>query len=895
MKFTKLTLQGFGPFRAKQVIDFAALGEHGLFMISGPTGAGKSAILDAICFALYGETTSQGQGSGAVDGREAKELRCLQCEATDPTEVELEFNCGGVQYKVTRNPTYERASSRGGSLTQEKAKAALAVRSEGKPSEWKDVASRKMTEVNDRIQNATGLTVEQFRRVIILPQGRFRDVLIADYNTREEMLKRIFGTEIYERFEQSVEARFKKSRADCDAHLQRLTMILQTQPWAEMVDRTVVDAAAAKLLDSSRVSLEGAEGERTAVSAALATKNQALGEAKELTMLVQNVLSAKSARETALQQSSDAAPRRTELIEARSAALPKEKLGSLHAQSSELKKSLAAQPTAIAASTTAQEQLAATTVKKDAAESAYLGVAPMQVEIGELNARLAALERQRAMHKAAATAREQAWKETTKAVAAHTACEAAVKMSEEKLATDEAQLRNASAQFAHGVAARLARDLADDAPCPVCGSSDHPNLAQSAAETIEQDVVDDLTRELESQRADVDRAQKQFATAAVARATAETDLSAKESILNQLGALEDGSALTATRESLLARIASLDADVINARTAHDLGTHNAATAQQAVAASHADIARLQKSESAARDAFAESLTESALPNEDAVVKAWRSNSAIGLLEKELKTVDVTLQKCVALHEAFDKQLAGRSAPNIQGMQVEVDALNERAKSADAIIATHTARVHELTQFRENFARALTDLTSSEARSKTDDLLHGIVSGRSGASQRLSFHAWVLGSVLDRVLATASEMMRPLSNGRYELVRGDGTQDKRGAAGLDIEVHDHHSQQQRAARTLSGGETFLASLSLALALAEVAQAYHGARPLDTVFIDEGFGALDSDSLDTAMKALTTLHSKGRIVGIISHVEEVKRQIPHQLHVTRDPITRESNVI
>ena len=152
MKFTKLTLQGFGPFRTKQVINFAALGEHGLFMISGPTGSGKSSILDAICFALYGETTSQGQGSGAVDGREAKELRCSLCLPEELTDVELEFIAGQKNYKVIRNPEYMRKNQRGAGETTNTPTATLYQQSDVNSGVWEIIASRKLSAVSEKIQ-----------------------------------------------------------------------------------------------------------------------------------------------------------------------------------------------------------------------------------------------------------------------------------------------------------------------------------------------------------------------------------------------------------------------------------------------------------------------------------------------------------------------------------------------------------------------------------------------------------------------------------------------------------------------------------------------------------------------------------------------------------------------
>ena len=895
MKFTKLTLQGFGPFRTKQVINFAALGEHGLFMISGPTGSGKSSILDAICFALYGETTSQGQGSGAVDGREAKELRCSLCLPEELTDVELEFIAGQKNYKVIRNPEYMRKNQRGAGETTNTPTATLYQQSDVNSGVWEIIASRKLSAVSEKIQEITGLTVEQFRRVIVLPQGRFRDVLIADYFTREEMLKRIFGTEVYERFEQEVDDRAKASRVQCDEHVQHLNRILRGQPWTEQLDRTVVHATATQRLVTSQTALDAAQKEKGLVNSDLDIKNQALGEAKLIAKLAEGVTSAKTALDAAKTASTAANPTREGLLAAKNATLPKVELDYLRKWSRELKSALDSQPAAIAANTAAKQNLADAFAAESTADAAMLPVKAMLEEISRIEVRVEAISKQRKDRDDATREINRARDEEQKANAAHKRCEENAIESKQRLAELEILLQKSRALFTQSAAARLALDLVHDGPCPVCGSVDHPDPAGATDGMVEQKTIDAEVKQVEDQRVAVEKAIKQQSDANVARVRSADLQSVKEIALSNIGEVEDDSALTKQRESLRSAISKLENELKTAQDAHKKSSSSADTARSALDASNKDVDRLTKEEADARNSFAAKLQDYSLRDEAAVERAWLPREAIDKLEREIRDIDAKLRDCDASHVALSNELAGRSASNVPLLQSEVDALKDRVETADSIINEQTALRDNLTKFRYEFAKAFADLTTIEADHQTATLLHGIVSGKSDQSQRLSLHGWVLGAVLDRVLANASELMRPLSSGRYELVRGTAVIDRRIAAGLDIEVLDNHTGQRRAARTLSGGETFLASLSLALALAEVAQAYHGARPLDTVFIDEGFGALDSDTLDTAMKALASLHGKGRIVGIISHVEEVKRQIPCQLHVTRNPATGESSVV
>ena len=218
MKPLKLTIQAFGPFVDKEVIDFSLLGNSPLFLINGPTGSGKSSILDAICFALYGKTTG--------NEREAAQMRCDMADPNTLTEIIFDFSLGDKQYRVSRSPTQERSKSRGEGLTEHNGEAHLwEIDSAGETSL---MVTKKLKEVTDAIEYITGLNVEQFRQVMVLPQGKFRELLLADSADREKIFSKLFQTNIYKRIEESLKTKAISINNDKKAHDNQIKGILES-------------------------------------------------------------------------------------------------------------------------------------------------------------------------------------------------------------------------------------------------------------------------------------------------------------------------------------------------------------------------------------------------------------------------------------------------------------------------------------------------------------------------------------------------------------------------------------------------------------------------------------------------------------------------------------------
>ena len=324
MRFNTLTLSAFGPFADEETVDFGRLGSAGLFLLSGPTGAGKTTLLDAICYALFGETTGEGQGRGAVDGRSGSELRCTRADAGRKTEVVLEFTVGGRDYRIERNPEYQRALLRGEGVKTEAANATLFRRTtadHATPHQWEPMV-KKVRAVTEQVVALTGFTADQFRRVIVIPQGRFRDVLVSEAGAREDLLKRIFGTDVYERFESLVGQRSKAAESENALALRSRQALLADQPWAEGLGADHVAAGIAERLALARAAAVEAATRLDDVTRRFNESTATLGEAKEVEKLAKAVAEATQRERAAREQLARIESDRAVLADARAAAEP---------------------------------------------------------------------------------------------------------------------------------------------------------------------------------------------------------------------------------------------------------------------------------------------------------------------------------------------------------------------------------------------------------------------------------------------------------------------------------------------------------------------------------------------------------------------------------------------
>lgn len=761
MKPLQLTMRAFGAYADEQTIDFTLLGDKNFFLIHGPTGSGKTTILDAISFALY--------GSASGDLRESKSLRSDYAPAEQKTEVEFTFKSGEHIYQVLRAPEQELKKQRGEGTRKVPAAAALfKLLSDGS----KDPLAAKSDEVTKKITEIIGFKAAQFRQIVLLPQGEFRRFLIAESKDRKAILETIFKTELYRRIETLLAERSSSIDNNYQTLKQQRQFILDS---TECADSEQLDASIQLLLQRQK---EETAALQTAAARLTAAKLQ-LQQAQQLHNAFTEAAAAQAALLTLTEQRSTVAAIKTEAAQAEKAALLEEIYNSTlraHKHNQECQ-------------TAAQNALQATLNTKN--------------DLQELHRQLS----------------EQLRQLDGQAVTTTADLNKALELLNQRIL----QLHSEAAKLS-GVTAeleRLAAALADNEPCPVCGSLQHPHPATvSAAQRAElqrqTQIISSQTRALQQLQQQYQQTQLQLAGC---EATQKSSQTAAEAAMQEFSAL--------------------------------------------------------------RQHFKERLEASDFNSQAAFLAAMRTEARRQQLQQTIAAYEQNLAAATDRLQRAQNAINGKTAP-------ELTACQDAEQQADALYRQLTAQTAVT-------AKELTDLQTAQLRLQELEKQMGALqeayqtaaslaeTARGNNPSRLTFSAFVLQAILDDVLQAANLRLTSMSRGRYSLSRTGDVLDARRENGLNIEVTDSFTGVARPVKTLSGGELFLASLSLALGLSDIVQAYAGGIRLDTILVDEGFGTLDSESLDMAIRTLTDLQKGGRLVGIISHVSELRERIIARLEV------------
>lgn len=1010
MKIRWLRITGIGPFAGEHTVDFSAFEDSGLFLLDGPTGAGKSTLIDAITFALYGDVARTKDAS-------KDRLRSNHISDSDPSEADLVFEVATGIYRVTRTPAYTPA----GKKSQRNSKSTLTrvVEDPDAPDGWRTVEpiASGPRDVGFEIPRIVGLDKDQFLQTIVLPQGKFSQFLNATSDAREQILRDIFDTQIYVDFtkalvdaaassKRGIEERriaavgaFERVRAlndalSEDAHTdapgaqERSAEAEEAAQldagaedssdvtrWAEdACNRAreahaqtlrVAEAATATAREASRALSEGralaeAQAEHARVSttlADLAASEEAIASDRELAGQARRALavapldaaeaSARDRLETAGDQVAALSPALGDEDAIDPASLTPKAIAALGERAQDLRdeatRTRGSLDEALAVERSLPEARAQIESLRSQREQASARIASIEAEREELPLAIQqATEALRLMRADADTLPEaasalRAINERLDASMQADLLRSALLGASDELreATVAAKLANAAAADGHDLwiaqsASALARELEEDTPCPVCGSTAHPNPAPASDGEITREQVAELDqardraegalRDAQARHQDLVRRIAQLNEVAGAPTpTLETERDRAAELVAKLEALSpqiteiekalaqerarlDGltDALASAREAAASLASTLqeresalaaaearveteraDFDSLDARAAHlDERAHRAA----ALAGACADWDNARAALAQARRALADALEEQGLESD-----SWRT------LLLPLPQVDA-LEARVAAHEkalfAAREALASERLTRAAAASApDLEALTESARKAEEDAAAASRASGILEQHCAQLDAARTSLedaleTLARAREQAGPIRRlADIAAASGPENLAStpLSAWVLIARLEEVLAAANPRLAAISSGRYELVSipDDGTASRK--SGLGLAIIDHDTDALRSPRTLSGGETFYTSLALALGLADVVSAEAGGIELRTMFIDEGFGSLDSHTLSLVMAQLQALRCAGRTVGVISHVEEMATQIADQIQV------------
>ncbi|CAK7010718.1 SMC family ATPase [uncultured Phascolarctobacterium sp.] len=761
MKPLQLTMRAFGAYADEQTIDFTLLGDKNFFLIHGPTGSGKTTILDAISFALY--------GSASGDLRESKSLRSDYAPAEQKTEVEFTFSSGEQIYQVLRAPEQELKKQRGEGTRKVPAAAALfKLLADGS----KEPLAAKSDEVTKKVTELIGFKAEQFRQIVLLPQGEFRRFLIAESKDRKAILETIFKTELYRRIETLLADRSSAIDSDYKLLKQQRQFILDSSHCEDQAQLS----GKLQELQQRQASIAAA---LLAAASQLETAKQQRQQAQEVHNAFKEAAAAQTALQSLLEQRPAVAAVKNEAAQAEKAAFLEEIYNSTlraHKHNEESKK-------------TALHAAAATTSAQEGLQELHQQL-QKQLQLLQLGDITGASDLTQAL-------------ELLNRHILH-------------LNSETAKLSGVTAELE-----RLAGTLVDNEPCPVCGSPHHPKPATvSAAQKAElQAKMQSLAQKTQL----LQHLQQQYQQAQVQLARCEAAQVAAHSAL-----------------------ASADTEFLELR-----------------------------------DRFKERLTASEFTTQNDFLAALRPESKRRELQQTITTYEQNLAAATDRLQRAQAAVDGKTAPDLDAVLAAEQHASQHYNGLTAQSAVAARESAELERQQQQLLQLEEKMTTLQEAYQTAAALAETARGNNTA--RLTFSAFVLQAILDDVLQAANLRLTSMSRGRYSLSRTGDVLDARRENGLNIEVTDSFTGVARPVKTLSGGEIFLASLSLALGLSDVVQAYAGGIHLDTILVDEGFGTLDTEALDMAIRTLTDLQKGGRLVGIISHVGELRERISARLEV------------
>lgn len=908
MRPITLTMSAFGPYAGAITLEVDKLGEQGLYLITGDTGAGKTTIFDAITYALYGEPSGE--------TRDPNMFRSKYAAAETATFVELVFRCRGELYTVRRNPEYERPAKRGGGFTTQKADAELHC-PDGR-------IVTKAREVTRAVEEILGISRDQFTQVAMIAQGDFLKLLLAATDQRIEIFRKIFNTTRYQKLQYKLRDDAAALSKECGKLQDSIEQYADGIVCREEDPRAQTAAVAKDLPVAEMMTLlEELLADDEARQKELEAKRTNLEE--ENGILTQQITREKTNRENRL--ALEAA--QTELaglapeIEAADRTLAE-----LDARKPEVE-TLKAQAAALTEQLPQYDRLEQLLQEKDDvlrqaeemrrdAEYAQEQLSKLREELGSAQAELQELgtadvdlvNAQHDLEKQEDLVRQlQALSEELKALetlrtrfqTAFAAYQAAAELARDR----EEEWRGKNSAFLAGQAGILASKLQRGTPCPVCGALEHPAPA---------DLVQGIPSEEELDRA-------QIAAEKARKAEREAEQTARE-----LKGKRDEKevSLLAGAESLLTGVTGDTLpDVLEAEQTAQLTklTH----LQKVCSETEQRVKRagelrdevseketvLQERSAMYQDAKVEAeklaVRGQALSEQSAVqaaqlkykdrraaeieISAW--SGEVNRFREELETAEETARQLAQRRstaegriKTLSELLAGAEEVELEAIEsrqtaikTELDALGREARG----IHTRLERNRDTLSGVKRQVRAMEEKTGHlQWLRSLSNTANGTISGR----EKIMLETFVQMTYFDRILVRANTRFMMMSGGQYELRRRVEADNNRSQSGLELEVIDHYNGSLRSVKTLSGGESFKASLSLALGLADEIQSAAGGVQLDTMFVDEGFGSLDEESLGQALRALSELSEGRRLVGIISHVSELKEKIDKQIVVKKD---------
>lgn len=910
MRPIKLTMSAFGPYAGETVIDFEKLGENGIYLISGDTGAGKTTIFDGIVFALY--------GSASGEKREPSMLRSKYAKPDTPTFVELVFKYADKLYTVRRNPAYMRKKLKGEGYTEQSADCCFTY-PDGR------VVTKK-SEVDEAVNKIVGVSKNQFLQIAMIAQGDFLKLLTASTEDRKTIFRYIFKTERFLKLQDKLKADYSKAKEQVEKAQNSMAQYIdgircaEENPLFIQVQRAknnelpILDVIAAleMLIEQDENSDKELNSDIQIIEKQLGEVNSLLGKLEDYKKLGKELCTVGKAIELKsdkfeqakeLLESEKERFKETEVLNSESAKfkaelprydeleLQNKKIEAIHKKLKSDEKSLTDQNTLLAAKTETLEKLKAEkstlekagenkeklTSERNAAEEMMKNLEALKKSLNDYDLMIASLEEKQTIYLEAMNTAQQS-------------LEAYNEMNR---------------SFLNEQAGILAQQLKENSPCPVCGSTVHPNIAQKSDSAPTES-------ELKKAKQKSDKAQSDAANAsnvcAVIKGKVET---AKANIEIQLEKLIGNTDINSSKEKIndlikeqLEIIKKLNLEITaeekNIKRKSELETIIPKTESETEKLK-TDISSLKTNIASCKASLEEISRQLAnlksslcfVDKSTAEKKIQEIESKSESIKKSFENAQNSFSKCEkeiielkAKKEQLKKQLESAEKIDEEKVKERQNSLTVQKQSKGELRTAIIARLSANRSAFDNIIKKKDEINTLEKNLVLVQSLYSTANGRISGKEKIMLETYIQMTFFDRIIARANTRFMIMSDGQYELKRRQSAENKQASEGLSLDVIDHYNGSQRSVNTLSGGESFKASLSLALGLSDEIQASAGGIRLDTMFVDEGFGSLDDESLNQAMNALKGLTEGNRLVGIISHVSELKERIDRQIIVSKD---------
>lgn len=912
MRPIKLTMCAFGPYAEKTVIEFDKLGENGIYLITGDTGAGKTTIFDAIVFTLYGEASSK--------KRKSTMFRSKYAKPETPTFAELVFQYRDKEYKIRRNPFYLRPKTRGEGFTEQNPSCELTL-----PNG--NVLTKK-TETENAINEIIGITREQFLQIAMIAQGDFLKLLLASTDERKEIFRHIFKTERFNQLQDKLKNENREAKELCDkAHnsmkqyidgiicIEDNALFFEIEK-AKNNELSILETILAleKLIEEDEnsdkeLSLKIIEFEKQ-----LAEVNATIGRLEEINKAKQNFIFVTKRLQEKTKEREDLQEvlkvekekfRETEALNKDIAKIKAElpRYDELDLQLKKLElinKKLKSDDNALSDKNILlnrkSELLEAFNKEKSLLEKAGEDREKLSNEIGQ------AAEKLKKLESVLLTVKEYSLI-VISLNEKQTQYLNALKIAQNAL--DEYNRKNT--EFLNEQAGILAEQLKENAPCPVCGSTLHPCIAQKSEKAPTE-------AQLKKAKQKSDDAQKLASDASnecsqikgqceTAKSNIEKqlemlinnkDINSAESTINEMAsqlkeAISNLKVRITEEEDKIKRKSDLEEIIPNTQNETEIIKTDIANLQTSVASHKAAISEISEQIESLKITLYFSDKNTAKKKQSEL--EFRAENLKKSYENAQNNFDVCEKEIIAQKaqlEQLSKQIENVDEINIEEVKTKQSDLNI---SKQIKIDERTAVLARLSANRfvlENIKKKMDEINEYEKRYILIKSLYETANGNITGKERIMLETYIQMTYFDRIIERANTRFMVMSGGQYEMKRRAVPDNNRSQSGLDIDVIDHYNGTERSINTLSGGESFKASLSLALGLSDEIQASAGGIRLDTMFVDEGFGSLDEESLNQAMNALKGLTEGNRLVGIISHVNELKERIDKQIVVKKDKL-------